>query len=103
MAGPRWAVVWSPEAEADLADIWSYYRETAGRQVADTVVRSVGEICRMLEEHPRAGRARDEIRPGLRSVVSRPYVVFYRFVATLPRSCVSSMGRDLDEIFSDDD
>jgi toxin ParE1/3/4 len=81
-----------------------YYRETGGRQVADAIVRSIGEICRMLKEHPRAGRARDEIRPGLRSVASRPYVVFYRIrsdTAEIVR--VLDGRRDLDEIFADDE
>jgi toxin ParE1/3/4 len=58
----------------------------------------------MLKEHPRAGRARDEIRPGLRSVASRSYVVFYRIrsdTAEIVR--VLDGRRDLDEIFADDE
>ena len=41
-------------------------------------MREIAEACRLLEEHPLAGRARNEVRPGLRSVVTSPYVVFYR-------------------------
>jgi plasmid stabilization system protein ParE len=50
MAGRRRSIVWSPEAEADLVDIWNYYVEVAGQKVADTIVRAIGEACRMLEE-----------------------------------------------------
>jgi toxin ParE1/3/4 len=102
MAGPRLPIVWSPEAEADLTDIWSYYAEAAGRRAADTIIRAIGETCRMLEEHPLAGRAREEIRPGLRSALASPYVIFYRVnddVAQLVR--ILDGRRDIDEIFSD--
>jgi toxin ParE1/3/4 len=102
MAGRRRPIAWSPEAEADLADIWNYYLEVAGHKVADTIVRSIGEACRMLEEHPLAGRPRDEIRPGLRSALASPYVIFYRVndgAAQLIR--ILDGRRDIDEIFSD--
>jgi toxin ParE1/3/4 len=78
MAGRRRPVVWSPEAEADLADIWNYYAEVAGPKPADTIVRAIGDVCRMIEDHPLAGPAREEVRPGLRSALARPHVIFYR-------------------------
>jgi toxin ParE1/3/4 len=54
----------------------------------------------MLHDHPYAGRAREEVRPGLRSVASGPYVIFYRVhhgVAELVR--ILDGRRDIDEIF----
>jgi len=68
----------------------------------DTIVRAIGEASQMLEEHPLAGRTRDEIRPGLRSVLASPYVIFYRVngdIAELVR--ILDGRRDIDEIFSD--
>jgi plasmid stabilization system protein ParE len=63
MAVRKRPVIWSPVAETDLPDIWNYYREIAGPQVAESRVRAIGEACMMLEEHPLVGRMRDEISP----------------------------------------
>jgi toxin ParE1/3/4 len=55
----------------------------------------------MLEEYPFAGRSRDEIRPGLRSVVASPHVVFYRVTDGVAEVVRVLDGRqDLDEIFA---
>jgi toxin ParE1/3/4 len=78
MAARKRPVIWSPEAETDLTDIWNYYRDVAGQQMAGSRVRAISEACLLLEEHPLIGRARDEVRPGLRSVLVSPHVVFYR-------------------------
>jgi toxin ParE1/3/4 len=93
---------WSLDARADLSQIWSYYANAAGRHTADKIVREIGKVCRLLEDHAFAGRARDEVRPGLRSIAARPYVVFYRVrddVAEVIR--VLDGRRDLDEIFAE--
>lgn len=103
MARRRRPAVWSPEARADLSEIWDYYARTAGRLRADDIVRELNNACRLFEDHPFAGRARDEIRPGLRSIVSRPYVIFYRIrggVAEIVR--VLHGRRDLEDIFAED-
>jgi toxin ParE1/3/4 len=101
VAERRRAVIWSPEARTDLSEIWDYYVAVAGRHTADEVVRSFIEVCTVLEEHPFAGRARNEVRSGLRSMAARPYVVFYRVnddVAEIVR--VLDGRRDLDEVFA---
>src|SRR5215472_13905833 len=78
MARRRPAIIWSPEAQTDLSDIWDYYASVAGRDRADAVIRGINNASRLIEDHPFSGRARDEIRPGLRSVAVRPYILFYR-------------------------
>jgi len=64
MVDPRRPIVWSPDARADLSEIWNFYAKAAGRQTADKIVREISEVCRLLEHHPFAGRARNEVRPG---------------------------------------
>lgn len=101
MAEGRRPVLWSPEALSDLSDIWDYYVQVAGRHTADGIVRGIGEACVLLEEHPFAGRARNEVRPGLRSIAASPHVVFYRVnadVAEIVR--VLDGRRDLEDIFA---
>jgi toxin ParE1/3/4 len=93
-------VLWSSQARADLSEIWSYYFQAAGRLTADKIIRQIVETSRLLEGHPFGGRSRAEIRPGLRSLVARPHVIFYRVVqdrAEIVR--VLDGRRDLDEIF----
>ena len=102
MAAHKRPVIWSPEAQTDLADIWNYYREAAGPQLADSRVRAIGEACLLLEEHPLAGRAREEIRPGLRSVLVTPHVVFYRVTNEIAQIVRILDGRrDIEDIFAE--
>jgi toxin ParE1/3/4 len=73
----------------------------AGRRTADRIVREIGEACLLLEDAPLGGRARNEVRPGLRSIASSPHVIFYRVTndaAEIVR--VLDGRRDLDEIFA---
>jgi len=75
--------------------------QVAGQHTADKIAREIDQACLLLEDHPFAGRARAEVRPGLRSIAASPYVVFYRItddVAEIVR--VLDGRRDLDEIFA---
>jgi plasmid stabilization system protein ParE len=78
MAAASRAPVWSQAALADLSGIWSHYAKVAGRLTADKTVRDIGAACRTIEARPFAGRARDDVRPALRSIAAGPLVVFYR-------------------------
>jgi toxin ParE1/3/4 len=102
MAEPERPALWSPEALADLDQIWDYYAGVAGPNVADNVLREIGRVAAVIEDHPLAGRARDEIRLGLRSLAANPHVAFYRVVNGRPEIIrVLDGRRDIDEIFTD--
>jgi toxin ParE1/3/4 len=104
MTNPRRPLIWSPEARVDLTDIWNYYSQVAGRHTANNVVRRIGEVCLLLEDHPYAGRSRNEVRQGLRSVLANPYVVFYRVIGDDTEIVrVIDGRRDIDQIFADAD
>jgi plasmid stabilization system protein ParE len=66
------AVIWSADARADLEQIWTYCVRVVGPNTAAKFVREISEAVRPLEEHPFAGRSRNEVRHGLRSVVASP-------------------------------
>ncbi|MGP0089224.1 MAG: type II toxin-antitoxin system RelE/ParE family toxin [Xanthobacteraceae bacterium] len=103
MGERRRPVIWSSDARSDLSEIWNYYVKVAGRHTADGIARKIGDACRLVEEHPFAGRARNEVRPSLRSITASQHVVFYRVnndVVEIVR--VLDGRRDLDEIFSGD-
>jgi toxin ParE1/3/4 len=78
MPSARLAVFWSPEAEKDLLEIWSYLADQASPPIADTQLNAIEGACAKLEHWPHSGRQRDNLLPGLRSVVAFPYVIFYR-------------------------
>ena len=103
MASHRRPIIWSPEARADLSEIWNYYAPRAGRHRADNTVRRISDACRLIEDHPLAGPARDEIRSGLQSITARPYVIFYRLREEVVEIVRMLHGRrDLDDIFAGD-
>jgi toxin ParE1/3/4 len=84
---------------------WDYYAQAASRQTADNIVRRIAQACEPLEQHPYVGRARDEIRPGLRSVIAGPHVVFYRAGSdrTVEIVRVIDGRRDIDAVFDEPD
>jgi plasmid stabilization system protein ParE len=49
MPASKRPVIWSPEARADLEEIWTYYAGVAGRQTADNVTRRIGAACGVIE------------------------------------------------------
>jgi len=103
MAVRRRAALWSPEALDDLDHIWDHYARVAGPPTADKLLREIDGVVTTLEEHPLAGRVRDEIRSGLHSFSTSPHVVFYRVVDNRPEIVrVLDGRRDIDDIFSDD-
>ena len=69
---------WAPRAERDLREIWAYFAAEAWTDAANKVLQSIRVAAARVEKHPLAGRSRDGLRPGLRSVLAHPYVLFYR-------------------------
>ena len=102
MAESTGKALWSPESLSDLDQIWNYYERVAGRNAATKIVRQIDKVIATVEDHPFAGRARDELRAGVRSLAATPHVVFYRVVNDIPEIIrILDSRRDIDEIFSD--
>jgi len=78
MVEHRRPATWSAEAIADLEGIWDYYEHVAGGNTAEDMIRELHEACQVLEDHARVGRARAEIRQGLRSFAVSSYIIFYQ-------------------------
>jgi toxin ParE1/3/4 len=67
----------APQSVLDLREVIAYLdqrSEAAAVAVADAVDRK----CEQLRTVPFQGRARDDLSPGLRSVVVGDYLLFYR-------------------------
>lgn len=71
-------VLWAPRARQDLTDIRRYYARNASPEIADRLIREIERITRRIAERPLARRSREELAPGLRSALVRPYTIFFR-------------------------
>lgn len=71
-------VVWAPRAKQDLLDIWRYYARVASPDLADNILRGIGQVGEAIGRNPLAWRVRDDLIPGLRSALVSPHTVFYR-------------------------
>lgn len=101
MPAARRTALWSPEALDDREKIWDYYFRVAGRHAAEAILREIAEAIVLIEDHPFAGRARNEVRSGLRSFAVAPHVVFYRVANDKPEIVRVLDGRqDIDEKFA---
>lgn len=69
----------APEVQGDLDRIWYYLAKESGGNIAaaDRVIDAITERFYLLGEHPRLGRVRDDLRPGLRSHPAGDYVIIY--------------------------
>ncbi|MFY9759304.1 MAG: type II toxin-antitoxin system RelE/ParE family toxin [Xanthobacteraceae bacterium] len=100
MAEAKRAALWSPEALDNRERIWDYYVRVAGRHTAERILREIAEVIALIEDHPFAGRARNEVRPDLRSFDANTHVVFYRVVNDAPEIVRVLDGRqDIEEKF----
>jgi plasmid stabilization system protein ParE len=69
---------------------------------AGKVLRELAAIVATIDDLPLAGRSRDEIRAGLRSLAASPQVVFYRLKDNRPEIVRALDGsQDIQEIYSE--
>jgi toxin ParE1/3/4 len=92
-------LVFRPEAEADLTDIHDHIAGDSPVR-AKRFVTLLRERCGALRQHPRMGRARDELRPGLRSLPVERYLVIYRVLEDAVEVVAVVHGsRDIEALF----
>ena len=70
------AVVISPAAELDIEEIWATIASD-NRGAANRIVRAIGRKIGLLDRNPRLGVRRPDIRPTVRMLVQRPYLILY--------------------------
>ncbi|HWE92814.1 MAG TPA: type II toxin-antitoxin system RelE/ParE family toxin [Tepidisphaeraceae bacterium] len=67
----------TPSSHRDYADIWDYIAPH-NPAAADELLRTFDAKLRFLSDFPRAGQARPELRPRLRSFPVGNYLLLYR-------------------------
>lgn len=74
-----WRVRYAQPAHDDLKDILTYVAERAGVDVALRLVSRLQDACDALSTAPLRGSARDDLRPGLRTLgVDRRATILFR-------------------------
>jgi|ERR1700691_3757721 toxin ParE1/3/4 len=61
-----YSVVFSPEAEAQIVDLYSYIAVEASPEIAARFTDGIVTYCESLSTFPNRGDRREDIRPGLR-------------------------------------
>lgn len=67
----------TPYAAQDVREIVDYLLEHS-EPAADRFIADLEAACQLLRSQPRMGRERDDLAPGVRSVVVGKYLVFFR-------------------------
>lgn len=93
-------VVFTPEAEDHLDDLYRFLADAAPPDVAADYVDRIVTYCEGLAEFPHRGIARDDIRPGLRttSYRKRTVVAFVVLDEVLAVVGIFHGGRDYEAI-----
>ena len=101
-------VVFSPEAEEQLAALYSYIAAAASPEIAVRYTEAIVTYCEGLRAFPHRGTRRDDVRPGLRITNYRKRAVIAFSVDAEQVSIIGVFygGQDyeaiLDEDFGDD-
>jgi addiction module RelE/StbE family toxin len=70
-------IIFSPQALADLEEVVRHIAKD-NPETAQRIGNSLIDRVVILENFPLIGSV-DSKRPGVRKLVSRPYIIFYRF------------------------
>lgn len=62
----QYAVVFTPEAQEQLAALYRYIAVAASPDVAERYTGAIVSYCEGLSTFPKRGTRRDDVRPGLR-------------------------------------
>ena len=96
-------VVYSPEARQQLTDLYSWIATQSGfPDRAEAFVSAILDYCDALGDFPMVGRARDDLRPGLRTVGyrRRAVIAFAVQEATVEIHGVYYRGQDYETLIA---
>lgn len=101
---PSHRIIFTPEARDQLDQLHAYIAAAANAEIASGFVNGIIDHIAGLEDFPRRGTARDDVRPGLRTMGWRRRVT----IAFMVEQCdvvvigVFYGGRDFEALLSGD-
>ena len=81
MSAHRFGLALTKRAQRDVRGIQLYTLRQWGAEQALTYEAAIDRALETLRDHPRMGRARDDLRPGLFSFPAEHHVIYYRIKA----------------------
>ncbi|MCG3463415.1 type II toxin-antitoxin system RelE/ParE family toxin [Xenorhabdus bovienii] len=100
-----YTVIFSPEAEMQLVELYDYIAENASPDIAARYTESILNYCESLSTFPHRGTIRDDARPGLGITNYRKRVVIAFEIESAFVSILSifSGGQDYETLLLNDD
>ncbi|MBX7434177.1 type II toxin-antitoxin system RelE/ParE family toxin [Mycobacterium sp. Y57] len=96
-------VEFTPEAEDQLVELYRYIAAAGSTEVAACYTDEIVAYCEQLAAFPHRGRARDDVRPGLRTIGFKRRVVIAFAVLGQAVVIIGIFygGRDYEAVLSD--
>ena len=100
----RYRVVFTPEAEEQLADLYGYIAVAASPDIALRYTEVIVSYCESLCDFPHRGTKRDDVRPGLRitNYKKRAIIAFDVSAELVSIIGVFYGGQDYETVLQDD-
>jgi toxin ParE1/3/4 len=93
----------APKAVRDIQDIGDYIG-AENPAAAARLIDALEARCARIEDAPRAGVRRPELKTGLRSIAFQRYVIFYTLQEDVVRiERVLHGARDIEALFAEDE
>jgi plasmid stabilization system protein ParE len=98
-------VVFSPEAEEQLAELYRYIAAAVSPAIAARYTEAIVNYCESLRTFPHRGTMRDDVRPGLRitNYKKRAVIAFDVDAKVVSIIGIFYGGRDYETILQNDD
>ena len=97
---PPGEIRYTPQAEADLNNIWDYLAENQSEERAESYLLKLELQLELLLAQPMIGRSAEEIRPKLRRFPFQRHVVFYEpILGGLEIIRILHQAQDIDRAF----
>lgn len=98
-------VVFTPEAEEQLAALYNYIAMATSPDIAARYAEAIVSYCESLRSFPHRGTSRDDVRPGLRITNYRKRAVIAFDVDAEQVSIIGVFygGQNYEAILQDDD
>lgn len=88
-------------ANRDIEAIADYLAENRGFETSDHFIKGMTDRLTQLTQFPQMGRSRDEIFPGVRSLLYEKYLIFYTVTDDVVEiNRVANGQQDLNQLFN---
>ncbi len=100
-----YTVVFTPEAEAQLVELYVYIAAEASPEIGARFTDGILTFCESLSTFPARGTRRDDIRPGLRITSYRKHVAIVFHVSEDRVDIVGIFygGQDYDAVLTEEE